>query len=349
MARYRKIYVSVWGDAKFRRLSSPQPNAQSLWFYLLTNKRTTNIPGLFECGELAMAEELGWDLKGFRKGFRELFQEGMVEADWGARLVWVPNAVRYNPPENPNVVKSWRVWWDEAPECHLKIKAYSVLKEFTEGLGEGFAKGFAKACPEPSRKGLRNQEHEHEQEQEQEEERDGADAPASSPPRFPERGQAIRALALSKRESVELWHRGQPITKPGHIAQLCELAGGPVGQGGIPITRHSQKIAELLAIGDIQPSEYEGTLQHLADKEKQPNVGLFVTVLVDARRQGQQGFDGGIPKAKRVDKNGCELAENGLPIKPLYAYTDAEKALREKVFAESEAKRAAASAKEGTP
>ena len=84
MARYRKVHVCVWADAKFRALSSPNPNGQSLWLYLLTGPHTTQIPGLFTGGEAGLAEALGWPLEGFRKAFREVFSQGMVEADWKA-------------------------------------------------------------------------------------------------------------------------------------------------------------------------------------------------------------------------------------------------------------------------
>lgn len=170
MARWRKIDVRVWSDERFRRLSRPQPNAQTLWLYLLTGPHTNSIPGLFCIGEAAMAEAIGWSLKGFREGFAELFREGLVEADWEARVVWIKNAIRYNPPDNPNVVKSWRVAWDETPECPLKDKAWQALKGFMEGYGKGFAEGFAKACPKGLANGLANGMANKEQEQEQEQE-----------------------------------------------------------------------------------------------------------------------------------------------------------------------------------
>ena len=161
MARYRKIDTRMWGDSKFRKLSSPGPSAKYLWIYLLTGPHTTNLPGLFRAGEMSLAEEIGWSLEGFREGFAELFANGLVNADWKARVVWIPNAVKYNPPDNPNVVKSWRDAWDEVPECSLKNEAYQGLQGFTKGLGEGFAKAFIEGCA----KGMANQEQEQEQEQ----------------------------------------------------------------------------------------------------------------------------------------------------------------------------------------
>ncbi|MCP5468563.1 MAG: hypothetical protein H7A32_04765 [Deltaproteobacteria bacterium] len=160
MSRYRKIYVKLWGDKKFRSLSSPDANGQTLWLFLLTGPQTTRIPGLFSSGEAGLAEIVGWSLEGFRKAFREAFLEGMVEADWDARLVWIPKAIYYNRPENPNVVKGWKDTWEEMPECTLKLKVFQQLKDYMKGLGEAFTKAFQEACQKP----LANQEQEQEQE-----------------------------------------------------------------------------------------------------------------------------------------------------------------------------------------
>jgi hypothetical protein len=159
MARYRKIDTRMYGDSRFRELSSPEPSGKYLWVFLLTGPQTSNIPGLFRAGEMALAEELEWGPEGFRKAFAELFAKGLVKADWKARVVWIPNVIKYNAPENPNVVKSWRPAWDEIPECALKAEAYERLKAFTEGLGEGFGKAFVEGCA----KVMANQEQEQEQ------------------------------------------------------------------------------------------------------------------------------------------------------------------------------------------
>lgn len=162
MARYRKIDVRVWDDERFRRLSAPPPNGQTLWFHLLTGPHTSNIPGLSRAGEQGLAETLGWSLKGFREAFREVSREGLAKANWEARVVWVPKGWRYNPPASPNVVRNWRMAWDEIPNCVLKHEAWGVLKDFTEAFGEAFGKAFLKACPKPSP----NQDQDQEQEQE---------------------------------------------------------------------------------------------------------------------------------------------------------------------------------------
>ena len=161
---YRKVSVRMWGDDRFRALSKPTPNAQSLWQFLLTGPFTTQIPGLLIGGPAGMAEVLEWPVEGFLATFAEPFGKGMCEADWKARLVWVQNAIKHNEPESPNVVRGWRRTWPLVPECSLKWKAYRGLRSYCERMGptflEGFLEGFGEGLGEPSP----NQEQEQEQE-----------------------------------------------------------------------------------------------------------------------------------------------------------------------------------------
>jgi hypothetical protein len=174
------------GDEKFRQLSRPQPNGQSLWLHLIMGPHTTAVPGLSSIGEAGLAEAIGWSIGGFRKAWREIERLEMAEADWQARVIWLPNAIRHNVPESPNVVRGWRDTLDNIPECALKTKALTFLQAFLEAFGEAFAKAFRDVCGDPSP----NQE----QEQEQEQERSGA----AGPSRKPFRGLGVLAGALPR-------------------------------------------------------------------------------------------------------------------------------------------------------
>lgn len=148
MARYRKLDLRTWSDLKFRELSPLPPSGQSLWLYMVLGPQTTNIPGLFEATEITMIDRLGWTLEAFREAFAEASSKGMAKADWTARLVWLPNAPKYNKPESPNVVISWGNIFDELPECALKHEAYRQLKAFAKEWGEPYLKAFQQAFPQ---------------------------------------------------------------------------------------------------------------------------------------------------------------------------------------------------------
>lgn len=166
MSRYGKLYRCMYGDAKFRELSAPQPCGQYLFPYLLTGPQVTSIPGLFSAGPAALAERLRWPLEGFLRAFEEIQAQGMVRADFDAPLIFLPNAIKYNRPASANVVKSWKHSWAELPECELKIAAWRHFYQHLEGYSSDFLEAFEKACPKPPGMPSANQEQEQEQEQE---------------------------------------------------------------------------------------------------------------------------------------------------------------------------------------
>lgn len=149
MGRYRKIDVTLWDDARFRRLSPIPPCGQGLWLFLLTNPDTSNIPGCYRATEAGLAETLGWPLKAFREAFQEALREGLVQASWEDRLVYIPGGIAYDPPQSPNVVKSWKTTWSELPECELKLVAWQGLEGFLEGYGQPFVEAFREGCARP--------------------------------------------------------------------------------------------------------------------------------------------------------------------------------------------------------
>lgn len=216
MSRYRKIEVRTWSDERFRALSPVEPSGQGLWFFLLTGPHTGPIPGLFRAGRAAMAEELGWPLEAFDKAFREVSQQGMAKADFVARLVWLPNAIKHNKPESPNVVKSWAPEFDLLPECPLKLEALEAIKSFVCALGPGFSGAFmgvfdpsgkasSKASGKASAKTMPNQE----QEQEQEVKAIGDEPPVSSKAADPCPHQEIVNLyhqTLPTGRQVRIWN-----------------------------------------------------------------------------------------------------------------------------------------------
>ena len=164
--RYSKIVRRLWRDERFLSLSQAPPNAQTLWLRLLTGPENTSIPGLLSVSAGALAEDLGWERSDVLERFGELFREGLAKADWKARLVWMPKALKIDPPANPNVVVGWLANWKELPECALKDEAYHAFRSSLETRGESFLKPFAERFPKPERNGLANQEQEQEQEQE---------------------------------------------------------------------------------------------------------------------------------------------------------------------------------------
>lgn len=194
MAIYRKIDCRISNDKKFRELSV---EGKLAWYTILSRRDLAPI-GAFKASFESLAieqrgnEYLNKDLqKDLPKGFSEVFikalnellSKGLIKYDSEAFLIYVPNFLKYNFPENPNVVKSWKSALDSLPECNLTnyvlAKSTEIIissqrdsytkalpKEFVEAYRKGFGKDFYKGSIEPFRKGMPKQEQEQEQEQE---------------------------------------------------------------------------------------------------------------------------------------------------------------------------------------
>jgi hypothetical protein len=184
MGRFRKIETRTWGDEKFMELSPIPACGQGLWIYLLTGPHTNSIPGLFVSGKAALAEALNWDDDAFGKAFQELLDKKMVQFDRKTRLIWIPNALKYNLPESPNVIRSWKGQIRELPESDLLKTAISSIKGEIYSMGEGFQKAFAEAFGKDLSKPLPQPSPNQEQEQEQEQEEEFAGAEKSAPEIF---------------------------------------------------------------------------------------------------------------------------------------------------------------------
>lgn len=158
---YSIVTRGLWSDARFLSLSGPEPNAQTLWLYLLTGEVQGPIPGLFRAGVGALSDALGWSYEGTARAWGELLDAGLIRVSLVPPLVWLPKAVLHNPPASPNVVRSWGAAYRELPECDLREEAMLSIRELLPGeahqqaLDETFKpsrKPWGKPSPKPSPK-----------------------------------------------------------------------------------------------------------------------------------------------------------------------------------------------------
>jgi len=177
MARYRKVEVRIWNDEKFRRLSD---DGKLLFFALLTHPNLTRV-GAMKATRAGLAEELGWTTERLTESLAESLAEGLVEHDPRTHFLCLPNFLKHNRPESPNVVRSWVNDDDMLPECELKSLHYQRVKAFSEGLPKAFTEGLPEVFAKASRTRARP-EQEQEQEPEQETAQPCAPAPAREAP-----------------------------------------------------------------------------------------------------------------------------------------------------------------------
>lgn len=169
MARYRKIDVRIWNDRKFRELD----DKAKLAFFLVLTHPDTNQLGMLRSRSVALAMELGWHPDAMSDAILMLCQMGMLMVDDKAGFIFIPNFLKYNPPNGPNAIKGWAGLLDQMPECDLLDHAVFSLKPFVDGLSEGLRNAIPNdikdaithAIPNDIKDAPRIQEQEQEQEQ----------------------------------------------------------------------------------------------------------------------------------------------------------------------------------------
>ena len=77
----------------------------------------------------------------------------MARADFDAQLVFVPNAIWHNLPDNENVIASWGKKWPDLPESPLLVEIWHHLRTALQTGRPGLVAKFEQACPLPARTG----------------------------------------------------------------------------------------------------------------------------------------------------------------------------------------------------
>lgn len=140
MSRFKKVDPRIWSDKKFKNMTPLAPGGQALWLFLLTNPSYGRVPGLLNLGFGAVQDSLNWPKESLGESFRECFIATLFFADFDAKLIWLPKAILYNKPQNPNIVLSWRDEINSLPECFLRDQALLSLYLALANLGEPYTK-----------------------------------------------------------------------------------------------------------------------------------------------------------------------------------------------------------------
>jgi len=129
--RYRKIDVRIWDDEKIQNLSN---NGRLLFIYLLTNKFTNAVPGLYKIGFGSICDELGLNIRNLRKAFDEGLNQNLFEYDENKKLIFIKSVIKYDTNFSVTVIKGWQSHWNEIPTCELKNKAGDYLFEILKNI-----------------------------------------------------------------------------------------------------------------------------------------------------------------------------------------------------------------------
>jgi len=158
---YRKVDPGLLNDEKYMSLST---EARLIFVLTLVHPNLTSVGAMRATVDGLIIELWGrHDLskpfaKGLPKRFDELFRNGLVKYDERVGFWWFPNWIKYNLPENPNIVKSWEKAIAYLPECDLRNELIYKIQELgrDETFGKWLPKGFVERFAKPFRNGYPN-------------------------------------------------------------------------------------------------------------------------------------------------------------------------------------------------
>jgi hypothetical protein len=145
--RWRRIYSNEWHAAEFQGLTDGE---RVVYFYLRTGPQSTSI-GIFRVSTAVGVEDIG-NLTAIEFDQR---LSGVCEAlswrfDVPTRVLWIPAWIADNPPQSPNVCKSWQKLLANVPDCDIKFEAARAILAALKDLPQAFREAFGN-LPKDSR------------------------------------------------------------------------------------------------------------------------------------------------------------------------------------------------------
>jgi hypothetical protein len=101
MARYYPVSPLFWMDDKIARLDD---QGKVLALYLLTCEHR-NLEGLYRLPYAYIQADLAWTDHCVRGGMTRLIDDGFIDYDPAARVVFLPKALKYHEPKAPKQVQ----------------------------------------------------------------------------------------------------------------------------------------------------------------------------------------------------------------------------------------------------
>ena len=145
--KYSIVERFVWRDPDVHRLDRL---TKLLWIHFLTSGFSTNIPGLIPASLTMIADEMNEKFNAeFQRSAQILSDLGWLKVDSEARLIFLPNALRHNPPKSVNEIKGWGNSFDEIPESPLRDGWIDDLLQMNNGEHKGLIQGIFKPLRNP--------------------------------------------------------------------------------------------------------------------------------------------------------------------------------------------------------
>ena len=141
--------------APLRRMKPLRASTNVLYLVLALAASRARIPGIVHYSASSLAVLLHWRPQTVRSALTELETLGTAGADDANELVWVPDAARSQPPYSSREIASWGQHWAALPECELRHRIATDMRELLAARGPTFAAAFEAHClktrPVPAR------------------------------------------------------------------------------------------------------------------------------------------------------------------------------------------------------
>lgn len=145
MKSYAVIRTSIHADWKYLNL---KPNEKLVFLTLLTHTHTTAV-GTIQTNAHMLAALTGLTQRATQQALKALGKNQMVyQVNGAAQVIWIPNYLKHNPPENPNQIKGWAKVLPYIPQCPLKFQILKACYDLASQKGREFKDAF----PESSKK-----------------------------------------------------------------------------------------------------------------------------------------------------------------------------------------------------
>lgn len=135
--------TTLWTTGPLALLSD---RARLLWLRLATGEHVTPIPGLVLVDSSTVADRLGWTAAAVEH-VAATIPATIMRADWRAGVVWLPDCIAMQPPNNYKNVLGWRATWAALPDTPLADDIHEDLRLHCAGREPSFGIAFAELPP----------------------------------------------------------------------------------------------------------------------------------------------------------------------------------------------------------
>jgi len=123
---FAAVCPAVWRDKEYRKQLTLEQ--RHIWLHLLTSPTRTHFPGLLRTTIKEIAALVDLSPRKVAAAIEEFKKLGWAEYDAEEELLYLPKALKYNPPDNEKQLIHWVRVWSSFPECSLTKLALNALR-----------------------------------------------------------------------------------------------------------------------------------------------------------------------------------------------------------------------------